>query len=368
MFLKRFEVENYKNFKSKFILDFSDIRDYKFSTNCIGDGMVKDAIIYGKNAVGKTNFGMAMFDITYHLVDKNRNLQSQLCYCNADAVNKRAEFCYSFVDAGREIVYRYQKEQAEQVVYEALWVDNDLVFSFDFETRKGNFDNLSKFGLETLNWEFRDNGISILRYMANNLALDAKHPIMALMRFVNGMLWFCSLGNGNNYIGFSTVIESMADYIIKNGYVRDFEKFLNENGVSEKIKVITGPDGRKGLYFNHVNLVPLAMASSGINALMAFYYWYKHIDHLSFLFIDEFDAFYHFELAEKIVRLLENEFSIQVVLTSHNTNLLTNRIMRPDCYFILTSEKLISFANATKRELREGHNLEKLFMSGEFDG
>lgn len=42
--------------------------------------------------------------------------------------------------------------------------------------------------------------------------------------------------------------------------------------------------------------------------------------------------------------------------------------MRPDCYFILTKNKLTSFANATNRELREGHNLEKLYMSGEFNG
>lgn len=368
MFLKRFEVENYKNFQHKITLDFSDIRDYKFNAKCIRDGLVKNAIIYGKNAVGKTNFGRAVFDITYHLVDKNRDPQVQLCYSNADSMDKRAKFCYTFISEGREIVYSYKKEEADQVVYEALQIDGELVFSFDFNNNKGDFSNLAKFGLETLNWEFRDNGISLLRYMANNLALDSKHPIMSLMRFVNGMLWFCSLGNGNNYIGFSTVIESMAEYIIKNGFVHDFEAFLNAYGVSEKIKVAIGPDGRKGLYFEHRNLIPLAMASSGTNALMAFYYWYKHAEKLSFLFIDEFDAFYHFELAEKIVRLLEDKFSMQVILTSHNTNLLTNRIMRPDCYFILTPEKLISFANATSRELREGHNLEKLFMSGEFDG
>jgi AAA15 family ATPase/GTPase len=84
------------------------------------------------------------------------------------------------------------------------------------------------------------------------------------------------------------------------------------------------------------------------------------------LFIDEFDSYYHFELAENIVTLLEQK-SAQVIITSHNTKLLSNRIMRPDCYFILTKEKLVSFANATDRELREGHNLEKLYMNGEFD-
>ena len=41
--------------------------------------------------------------------------------------------------------------------------------------------------------------------------------------------------------------------------------------------------------------------------------------------------------------------------------------MRPDCYFILTENKITSLTNATDRELREGHNLEKLYKSGEFD-
>ena len=42
--------------------------------------------------------------------------------------------------------------------------------------------------------------------------------------------------------------------------------------------------------------------------------------------------------------------------------------MRPDCFFILNNTRLISIVNSTDRELREGHNLEKLYRSGEFDG
>ena len=55
-------------------------------------------------------------------------------------------------------------------------------------------------------------------------------------------------------------------------------------------------------------------------------------------------------------------------MTSHNTNLMTNRLMRPDCLFILSrSGSLTSLCNATPRELREGHNLEKMYISGEFE-
>ncbi|MCL2362991.1 MAG: ATP-binding protein, partial [Defluviitaleaceae bacterium] len=99
-----------------------------------------------------------------------------------------------------------------------------------------------------------------------------------------------------------------------------------------------------------------------------FFYWYATAPDISFMFIDEFDAYYHFELSEAIVNLLGKLTKTQVLLTSHNTNLLTNLFMRPDCLFILTPEKLSNFANATSRELREGHNLEKLYMSGEFNG
>ena len=138
--------------------------------------------------------------------------------------------------------------------------------------------------------------------------------------------------------------------------------------VSIKICEIKDSDGKIRLYFDtKPPMLFSEVASSGTKALYNFFYWYKTAPDVSFMYIDEFDAFYHYELSETIVTMLEKMTGFQKILTSHNTNLLSNRIMRPDCYFILTSDKLTSLANATKRELREGHNLEKLYMSGEFD-
>ena len=55
-------------------------------------------------------------------------------------------------------------------------------------------------------------------------------------------------------------------------------------------------------------------------------------------------------------------------MTFHNTNLMTNRLMRPDCMFILSRRgTLTALYNATIRELREGHNLEEMYISGEFE-
>ena len=101
--------------------------------------------------------------------------------------------------------------------------------------------------------------------------------------------------------------------------------------------------------------------------MQLFYYWSKRFEKASLVFIDEFDAFYHFELSENVIKLLLKYKNMQAILTSHNTNLADNKLMRPDCYYILKSGKIKSFVDSTQRELREGHNLSKMLKEGEFD-
>ena len=72
--LKYFSVENFKQFANKIEIDFSDVRDYKFNEQCIKNGFIKDILVYGKNASGKSNLGLAIMDITNHLVDKENGI------------------------------------------------------------------------------------------------------------------------------------------------------------------------------------------------------------------------------------------------------------------------------------------------------
>jgi hypothetical protein len=185
--------------------------------------------------------------------------------------------------------------------------------------------------------------------------------------FISNMLWFRNLDQ-NRYIGYKTKTDDYFSFILNPETLREFSALLVASGIDEKLIVKTDADGKEKLYIEAANPLPFfSVASSGTRSLYTFFYWYKTAKDVSLLFIDEFDAYYHYELAESLVVFLEQMTGTQTILTSHNTNLLSNRIMRPDCYFILTKEKITAFADATNRELREGHNLEKLYMSGEFD-
>ena len=69
--LKRFEVENFKGFQNKLIFDL-EAREYPFNESLVVNGIVNKALIYGKNGIGKSTLGIALFDIVGHLTDKEK--------------------------------------------------------------------------------------------------------------------------------------------------------------------------------------------------------------------------------------------------------------------------------------------------------
>ncbi|WP_026393274.1 AAA family ATPase [Acetobacterium malicum] len=365
--LKKFMVTGFKNFKDTICLDFSDVRDYSFNRDCIKDGLLNKIIIYGKNGVGKSNIGLALFDLTSHLSDKNVSPGLYDYYLNADSEVDYAEFRYVFKVADDEIEYRYHKNNEQILRFEEVKLNSEIIFSYDHIKKTGDLEGLKK-RIPTLNYEFLEENFSLLKYVVSNSTSEAVKPLRELVHFVNNMLWYRSLDE-NRYIGYKNDSKDYFNFILQEQTLQQFQELLNRAGINEQLVVIADPDGQERLYFQRKKPIPFfKAASNGTKALYTFFYWLTIATDLSFLFIDEFDAYYHFELSEMIVELLDSMTGFQTVLTSHNTNLLTNRIMRPDCYFILTPERLTSLANATRRELREGHNLEKLYVNGEFDG
>ena len=60
--------------------------------------------------------------------------------------------------------------------------------------------------------------------------------------------------------------------------------------------------------------------------------------------------------------------SMQSVVTSQNSALMSNNLLKPDCYWIVDANHQIrAIPERTQRELRRGHILKRLYRNEEFD-
>lgn len=375
--LEKFTVSNYKNFKDPITIDFSEVRDYKFNTECVNDGLITKFIIYGKNASGKSNLGYALFDIIGVLTDNRLPITNQgplFTRSNLNADNEQytlSNFSYEFRNNDQHIRYTYEKNFGNILVKETFEVNDKIVFQYDHTQKILLHNDLQLIDAASLNFEYYNEHLPVLRYIANNSNLAPDSPVRSIMDYVSHMLYFRSVQN-NFYMGFMTGNVNVSDWIVEQEKIADFQMFLTDIGdIDIQLGLlIDGTTGEKQLLEEHKNR-PLyfdKVASSGTKALEWLYYWSQNFENVSLLYFDEFDAYYHFDMARKVVKFICGFPNMQTIFTTHNSYLASNEVMRPDCYLTLENGKLTSFADSTNRELREGHNLEKMLRNGEFNG
>ena len=368
--LKRFAVENYRGFRDRVEMDLSMVRNYTFHSECIKDGLVDKCMIVGRNGCGKTNFGLALFDIVSVLTDFQTEAKQKdaFGFLNGDSDVPYATFSYVFRFGSDEVCYEYRKTSPDNIVYESMTVGGKTVFVRD--GRESDYSGLGDYGAGNLRVDIGDGALSVLRHIANSTAQPEGSPITAVMDFVRGMLYVRSTQEGNRYIGVTRGSEALQDYIVANGLKDDFRDTLREMAdLDVDLDVTDAPGTPRRLVLRTRNkLLDFdGTASSGTRLLMLHYYWMKHLADVTFVYLDEFDAYYHHEVAKKLLLRLSADRRFQCVFTSHNTTLVSNRILRPDCYMVLDSRGITSLPDLTDREIREGHNLEKLLRGGEFD-
>ena len=57
----------------------------------------------------------------------------------------------------------------------------------------------------------------------------------------------------------------------------------------------------------------------------------------------------------------------EIAEIAEKINLISNELMRPDCYMILKNGHITNFADKTNKTIRQAHNLEKMMLGGEFE-
>ena len=366
--LRRFSVENFKNFREKIVLDLSRPGNYSFNSDCIRDGIVDKAAIYGVNGIGKSNLGLAIFDLVNHLTDKVKEVEKYNNFINMDGSKPYAYFEYEFQFGDDIILYKYAKADYKTLIEESFSINGKEMLFYDYRAKSGS----SSFaGSEVLDLGGNSNN-SRVKYVMGTAVLKSDNKennlLLRFSDFVDKMLLFYSLRK-NGFIGFKQDGALLEKIIIEANKVEDFEKFLNSQGLSKKLVIVPTPEGKK-LYFKHKNglIHYFNECSTGMESLILLYSWLIVLDQCSFVYIDEFDAFYHYELAEMIVKKLRDDYKhTQIIVTTHNTDLMNNDLLRPDCYFLLTEEKIESLNRLTEKDIRSAHNLQKMFKAGAFN-
>jgi len=370
--LKKFTVSNYRSFENPMTLDFTKVRDYDFNEECIKDGLINKAVIYGENAVGKTNLGHAILDVNTMIqggLSKLTLEQAHLKragFLNANSSKKVAKFNYTFQIGGDEIEYTYEKYSINEIHTESLKVNQELFYELDFTTGTGDFSSFQEYPeLALLNLDRWNNDVSVLRYILSNTKLENNSILKKFEKFVNGMFNLQAVLGDKKALSY--IAQFFSKLIIADDSLHDFEEFLSKVGIKAKLRVASNLEGEKEIYFDYKekSLKFVDYASSGTLSLVPLY---GLIDMMpSFVYIDEFDANFHFGLAKLMLEKLKQNPSCQTIITTHNTDLMSNKFMRPDCYLLMSLAKIINLSDATSRNLRMGHHLERLYQAGEFD-
>lgn len=340
--LIKFSVSNYRGFNDTVCLDLVSKHDYRFNKECIVDGVAGKAIVYGKSSSGKSSLGKALFDIVGLLFGTNEDID-----LNANSNQEYACFEYVFKKEDKEIKFIYKKNECSKLIYEELVINDLLVYSYNYVNKEKCFKNLVLINADRLNLDYLDDNLSLFRYIANN----TKQPKDSLVRYVM------------NFVS-SMKIDDVYSWIVENNLGKEFSLFLrDEFNIDRELIVLDNlylVEKHKNSYLKFLDVEPDSIKS------LALFFYLKHKE-VSLLFIDDFGANYDYELGKKVVLFMKRQKDIQFICASNNTGLVSNELLRPDCYYILNNGELRSFADSTNRELREGHNLEKMLRSGEFN-
>ena len=125
--LKKFSVTNFKNFQEKVTFDLGKTNNYQFNTECISNKIVNKAIIYGKNASGKTNLILGITDIIGNITDYGAQPKNNFYTNLLNDVERSAVFEYELCINDKSIIYRYEKKDQNTLVSEVLYFNNEVI-------------------------------------------------------------------------------------------------------------------------------------------------------------------------------------------------------------------------------------------------
>lgn len=372
--LVKLTMKNFKSFVKKTTIDLN-ATGYEIlsDTNKTEDDLLKGALFVGGNASGKTTIIRAIRFLLELLVWQSDIQLFEYKSLYSD-LKQRMELEYEFKINDSIIKYILETDN-NRIQKEILLQDGKEIL-----TRINN--NAEYVGIDNMK-------VEIENVQSNQAAL---RKVYFDTRFIDNeslKQWFQFLKD-SVYIDQARKMvlcgnqEKMNKNYFENDGKAEFNKFLKEINYNQIIDYVSEYKN-ESMQFNFQNNkdvvviredmnvgLPINMESEGnITLVQVLPQILQAMKNNCMVIIDEFSSAFNNLLEEKIIKFfMENSKRSQLFIVSHSTNLLSNNLLRPDQIYTVDyiNGKGSSVNRVSDSKPREAQNLEKMYLSGVFNG
>lgn len=368
--IKSFEITNFKSFKDTTFFDLSKTNYQMLSDSHICNNILKGLMFVGANASGKSNSILAVKFLLDSLLGKNDiNFTSYHClFSPVPATTLKYVFSIDNADVQYEISY----QTIDEYIQEKLLIDNVVCFE-----RNGSFAKVN-INEQTTHSDVPNNTL-FLREIYFNTKFRGNSILQNWFKFLSNSVYIDLYSK--KVTTYKDIKLNLKSYLDENG-TDTINQFFNEYNFEQNIEYSNISQGNtisiesvdKMIFYKRKGInepIPFPLESLGNQTLLqilpAFFYCIKNN---GILLLDEFSSGFHNDLEELLIRyFMQKSCCSQVLFVSHSTNLLSNRLLRPDqIYSIDFDENGSKIKRFSSEKPREAQNLEKMYLSGVFNG
>lgn len=368
--LKNYEINNFKSFKNPTKINLEKTNYQMLTDTNINNGILKGIMFVGANASGKSNALIAIkFLLDYLFGKKDMAIRSYLClFSNMPIMTLE----YSFIIDNSEIEYKIEYQKIDNKLKEKLQLDGKNILNRDGSVAVVRLDN------EVTHTDV-PNDTLFLRDVYFNTKFRGNKILQNWFLFLSNSMYIDLYKQ--NAVQYKDIDLSLLSYLDSKG-TDEINDFFDEFNFEQHIEydresvgnMIKIESSEKMIYFKRRGIdepIPLIFESLGnsnlIQLLPAFF---SCIENGGMLLLDEFSSGFHNDLEELLIKyFMKRASSSQLIFVSHSTNLLSNSLLRPDqIYSVDFGKEGSCIKRFSSEKPREAQNLEKMYLSGVFNG
>lgn len=360
-------------------LSFLDRTEFDFTaskytilgeTNVYNNAVLKGALFIGANASGKTNALKGIAFLVNLIKGDGVSFARHRCrFSKKPFLIVEYEFSFS----GRKVFYKIEYNARTKSISEELTIDDILVLKRD--GAKGELRIGDSVSIE----DQLDSSTLFLRTASFNTGRFPTEPTLReLMNYLHNSFYIDGYNRGASWG------KSITQYAEEHGvekineYLRDFNyDFVLEYGSESTglgATISVGSD-EKIVFFKRKSFPFPSIFYDESQGNQVFADMLPNligvIEQPGMLVFDEFGNGLHNKLAEKIIKFfMRSASSSQFFITSHDTNLISNSVFRPDQIDVVTfgDSNGSQVTRLSTFKPREAQNLEKMYLGGMFEG